>query len=112
MQSLHEQYRPTAWQDVVGQDKIIRKVEAFRRRGLAGRAYWIAGQSGTGKTTIGRLIAAEVASELCTVEIDATDVAVGIAFAARKIGVAVYFQYLLVLCQRSFVLPEFVIDEA
>lgn len=70
---LHEQYRPNAWADVVGQDKVIGKIDALRRRGLAGRAYWISGQSGTGKTTIARLIAAEVASEFCTVEIDATD---------------------------------------
>jgi replication-associated recombination protein RarA len=38
---------------------------------LTGRAYWISGQSGTGKTTIARLIAQDVASEWDTEEIDA-----------------------------------------
>ena len=60
---LHEQYRPRSWSEVVGQDKAIAKVKLLAKRGLAGRAYWITGQSGTGKTTIARLIAAEVASE-------------------------------------------------
>jgi len=70
---LHEQYRPGTWTDVVGQDKALRKLDALRRRGLAGRAYWITGQSGTGKTTIARLIAAEVAEAWNVEEIDATD---------------------------------------
>jgi DNA polymerase III gamma/tau subunit len=55
---LHEQYRPRDWSDVVGQDKAIAKIDALRNRGLAGRAFWISGSSGTGKTTVARLIAA------------------------------------------------------
>ena len=74
MQPLHEQYRPTAWTDVVGQDKAISKVKMLAKRGLGGRAFWIAGQSGTGKTTIARLIAAEVADPFCTEELDASDI--------------------------------------
>ena len=70
---LHEQYRPRCWTDVVGQSKAIAKIQTVGRRGLSGRAFWIAGQSGTGKTTIGRLIASDVASDLCIEEIDATD---------------------------------------
>ena len=70
MRQLHEQYRPQAWSEVVGQDKALAKIGRLRKRGLAGRAYWISGQSGTGKTTIARLIASEVASEWCTEEVD------------------------------------------
>ena len=70
---LHEQYRPTTWADVVGQDKIVAKIHALARRGLAGRAFWLSGQSGTGKTSLSRLIAAEVADEFCIEEIDAGD---------------------------------------
>lgn len=68
---LTEQYRPSTFDDVIGQSKVLTRIAALRRRGLAGRAFWITGQSGTGKTTIGRLIASEVASHVCTVEIDA-----------------------------------------
>lgn len=71
MQPLFEQYRPRQWSDVVGQDKAIAMVDALRKRGLSGRAYWISGQSGTGKTTTARLIAAEVADDWLTEEIDA-----------------------------------------
>jgi DNA polymerase-3 subunit gamma/tau len=73
MVQLHEQYRPNSWDQVVGQSNAIRTVNTLRQRGLAGRAFWIAGKSGTGKTTIGRLLAAEVADDWTTVEIDACD---------------------------------------
>ena len=72
-QPLFEQYRPAVWDDVIGQDKPLAKIDALRRRGLAGRAFWITGQSGTGKTTIARLLAAEVADPFSTIEIDAGD---------------------------------------
>ncbi|MCH7685960.1 MAG: AAA family ATPase, partial [Planctomycetes bacterium] len=68
---LHEQHRPKDWGDIVGQDKVIAKLNVVRRRGLSGRAYWLAGQSGTGKTTIARLIAAEIADDFGIDEIDA-----------------------------------------
>jgi len=62
MPQLYEQYRPRSWSDVIGQDKVVGKLQALAKRdGWAGRAYWLTGQSGTGKTTIARLIAAEVA---------------------------------------------------
>ena len=70
---LHEEYRPRDWSEVVGQSKVLARIERIRKRGLAGRAYWISGQSGTGKTTIARLIAGEVADDWSIDEIDATD---------------------------------------
>lgn len=73
---LTEQYRPQTWSDVVGQDKVIQRIQALAQRGLAGRAYWLSGQSGTGKTTIARLIAAEVAEEFCVQEVDAAGLTV------------------------------------
>ena len=85
---LTEQYRPQAWADVVGQDKIVQRVRALAKRGLAGRAYWISGQSGTGKTTIARLIAAEVADELLIREVDAAGLTVS---ALRDLEVAGLF---------------------
>ena len=69
---LYEKYRPRAWADVLGQEKVIERIDALRSRGLAGRAYWLSGSSGTGKTTIARLLAAEIATEHYIEEIDAT----------------------------------------
>ena len=50
----------------------MQRVQALAKRGLSGRAYWISGGSGQGKTTIGRLIAADVADEFMTREVDAS----------------------------------------
>lgn len=70
--TLAEKHRPKQWSEVVGQDKAVRTLLGMRDRfGLSGRCYWITGQSGTGKTTIARLIAAECAGPLTTEEIDA-----------------------------------------
>jgi DNA polymerase-3 subunit gamma/tau len=71
--TLFEQYRPSTWQEVCGQDKVLATIERLRARGLSGRAFWISGQSGTGKTSIARLIAREVAEPFNVDEIDATD---------------------------------------
>lgn len=74
---LADKYRPSTWAEVIGQNKIVSRLLALRDRGtLAGRAYWLSGQSGTGKTTIGRLIAADVADEFCTEEVDAATLTV------------------------------------
>jgi replication-associated recombination protein RarA len=69
---LADKYRPKQWSEVVGQDKIVTRLQALASRaGLTGRAYWLSGQSGTGKTTIARLIASEVADEFFITELDA-----------------------------------------
>ena len=70
--NLYEKYRPKEWAGVIGQDKTVAQIKQLRQRGLAGRAYWISGQSGTGKTTIARLLAAEVADQWYIEEADAT----------------------------------------
>src|SRR5438105_11635517 len=71
---LHEQHRPREWSQVVGQDKVLVIVERIRKRGLSGRTYFITGAYGTGKTTVARLIAAEVAEPHATKEIDGSEV--------------------------------------
>lgn len=67
---LAEECRPRTWSDVVGQDKAVARIQALAKRGLGGRCYWISGQSGTGKTTIARLIAGEIADPTAVTEID------------------------------------------
>jgi DNA polymerase III gamma/tau subunit len=70
---LAEKYRPKTWTDVIGQDKVIGRIQALAQRGsLSGRAYWLSGQSGTGKTTIARLIAQDVADSFLIQEVDAS----------------------------------------
>jgi len=72
MAPFYEQYRPATWADVLGQDKVVAKVRALVERGLGGHALWVSGASGTGKTTIARLLAAEVADPYFVEELDAT----------------------------------------
>ena len=73
---LFEKYNPTTWSQVVGQPAALRQIELLRRNGLGGRAYWIAGPSGTGKTTIASLLAAEVADDFTTIAADAASLTV------------------------------------
>jgi replication-associated recombination protein RarA len=60
--NLAEKYRPRDWQDVIGQDKAVALLRKFEDRGMiSGRAYWIVGQSGQGKTTIAEIAASKIA---------------------------------------------------
>ena len=70
--NLPDRYRPAAWSDVAGHGAALKKLDRLRQHGgLAGRGYWIDGPSGTGKSTITRLLAQEVADDWATIELDA-----------------------------------------
>lgn len=72
---LYEKYRPKDWEQVVGQDRVMQRLCLLKaREGLGGRAYWLSGPSGTGKTTIANLIAAECAGPEGVSDLDATEV--------------------------------------
>jgi DNA polymerase III delta prime subunit len=57
---LTEKHRPKRWEDVAGHDAPLRALRAsLARQGWGGRAYWITGPTGCGKTTVARILAAE-----------------------------------------------------
>lgn len=69
---LAEKYRPQSWDEVAGQPKAVAVAKSAVSRGaVGGRAFWISGKTGGGKSTIAKLIAKEVADEFGTVEMDA-----------------------------------------
>jgi DNA polymerase III gamma/tau subunit len=72
--SIFERWRPSCWADVVGQDSVVKRLRGLKSHG--GRAYWLNGQSGTGKTSLARLIAKQVASEFGIEETNARDLTV------------------------------------
>ena len=74
MASLYEKWRPSKWSEVVGQAKAMKIIRRLRKNGFGGRAFWISGISGSGKTTIARLIAREIADDLFINEYDSAEV--------------------------------------
>lgn len=69
---LHEKYRPKEWSEVIGQPKALAALDTVRQsEGFAANAFFITGPTGTGKTTLARLIAAEVADRFWVTELDA-----------------------------------------
>lgn len=57
MQSLYEKYRPVKYAEVIGQREAVKQIRTVLKRGWGGRAYWIAGDSGVGKSTLAQIIA-------------------------------------------------------
>jgi len=71
MKSLFEKYRPTSFDEVVGQDKAVRQIRfIIDRHGAAGQAFWLTGPSGSGKTTLARIIANTIADDWMIFEFD------------------------------------------
>lgn len=74
--TLFEKYRPATLDRVVGQPKAVAAVRGILSAGgFGGQSVWISGPSGTGKTTLARIIANNVAGDMGVVEYDSADVA-------------------------------------
>jgi len=71
---LYEKYRPHTFDDVIGQDKAVTTIKRILdRERWGGQAFWISGPSGTGKTTLARIIAEMGADDFCVEEYDSAD---------------------------------------
>jgi DNA polymerase III gamma/tau subunit len=71
--NLYEQYRPKSFEDVLGQEKAVKQIKAILERGWGSRAWWLSGASGTGKTTIAKIIAGLGADDYYITEYDSAD---------------------------------------
>ena len=73
MAPLYERYRPKTFDDMVAQETAVARVRTIGKAGYGGEAFLITGASGTGKTTLARIIAAEIAHPARIVERNASD---------------------------------------
>lgn len=69
---LYRKYRPTTFQEVYGQEQIVKVLKGSLETGKIGHAYLFSGPRGTGKTTMARIFARAVGcSDNDIIEIDA-----------------------------------------
>ena len=71
-EALYRKYRPKKFGDVIGQDHVIKILEAESKSGEISHAYLFAGTRGTGKTSVARIFASEIGTSKNDIyEIDA-----------------------------------------
>lgn len=68
---LITKYRPKSWGEVIGQDEVVKSLKSAISRQLS-HVLLFTGPSGTGKTTLGRLVLAEIGCNDST-DYDAAD---------------------------------------
>ncbi len=56
-QSLYRKYRSQSFDDLIGQDHVVRTLQSAIERGRIAHAYLFTGPRGTGKTSTARLLA-------------------------------------------------------
>lgn len=79
---LDKKYRPAALAEVIAQDKAVKLINRFIEPeykglpGICGRAFYITGKSGTGKSTIAEIMAAMVADPIYIDRVNGRDLTV------------------------------------
>lgn len=71
MKSLYREYRPKSFAEVIGQDHITKTIQNQIKADRISHAYLFCGTRGTGKTTVAKILAKTLTSEIDTFEIDA-----------------------------------------
>lgn len=70
--ALYTKYRPKSFEDVIGQEQVVKGLEGAIKAGSIGHAYLFSGSRGTGKTSIARIFAQAIGSHADDIyEIDA-----------------------------------------
>jgi len=70
--ALYRKYRPETFDQVIGQDHIVKVISGSLAAGKVAHAYLLCGPRGTGKTTIARIIARELGTSINDIsELDA-----------------------------------------
>ncbi len=70
--ALYRKYRPATFQDVVGQDHVVKALQGALKEKNVAHAYLFYGSRGTGKTSVARIFAGEIGAHDSDVhEIDA-----------------------------------------
>ena len=64
--AIYRKYRPLTFDEILGQEAIVKVLKESTKRGKFAHAYLFAGPRGTGKTTIARLIAKTANCEAAT----------------------------------------------
>lgn len=68
--TLYERERPACLDEIVGQQEAVEIIRRLTDKHWGGRAWWISGASGTGKTTLGRIIGCMGADDFFVEEFD------------------------------------------
>lgn len=68
MFNLAETMRPRTWDDVIGNDHIVRALQTQIKEGNLSKSILITGISGSGKSTIGKLIASSINAEIFEID--------------------------------------------